>query len=161
MAYQSARELESAFRTWLTKRPHCHAFVTVTFKQAVRNDHRSITRITREHCVSSLWILRDRVTKALLGERRYRAGHRLKFLPFVEGGDDGKRLHAHICVEAPAELTLDEFEQRFVAAAMRLDWVYREIDIRAIDPSPASVNRLIKYVLKEGVGAFVPEAACF
>jgi hypothetical protein len=40
---------------------------------------------------------------------------------------------------------------------MGLDWVYNEMDIRQIEAETR--RRVIAYSLKEGVGAFIPEAS--
>lgn len=131
---------------------------TFTFKQAIVGDDGTWTPATRERCTSTCWLVRDRVGKALLPRSAYRAGQRVKTLAFIEGGDGVKRWHAHLCFAVPPGIPAAEFEARARGATARLDWLRPEMDFRTI--RPGSLPRALAYLVKEGEGAFAPEASC-
>lgn len=143
--------LKSNYIKWLSDNP-VDIYATVTLKKAILNNEGFWIRLTPELVSKTAWLLRDRLTKALVGKKR-----KIAFMPFVEGDGDLKRMHLHIAVEKPSEYSLLEFSDVFRATAIRLDWVYNEIDIREIRPK--TQKRVVAYSLKEGCGAFLPEAS--
>ena len=68
-----------------------------------------------------------------------------------------KRKHLHIATFKPMEILFYVFSDTLRSKAMELDWVYNEIDIRPIEAD--TERRVIAYSLKEGMGAFIPEAS--
>jgi len=158
-----AERLRSSYSNWLSGvAAECDAFVTATLSQALPNVGGGLTALTREEIARTLRILRDRVTKLLLGRGRYRRGERVTFLPFIEGGDRGTRLHAHICMTIPPGLDRITFQAALRRAARNLEWVRSEIDFQfATTSGQANTARMVLYSLKEGADAFVPEAAHF
>lgn len=151
---------KQALSEWLSSIADYDVFVTVTFKQAILNDEGGLARLTEDECRKTLRILRDRVTKNVLGNARYRSGETMIFVPCLEQGHGIKRLHSHICIKRPSGISLDSFKSNFMSAVSTLDWVHKQIDFReASDSGAANSLRLIRYSLKEGLDAFVPEAA--
>ena len=136
---------------WLSQ-ADADIFATVSLKQAIHSDEGSWTRITPEQIKRTAWLLRDRLMKATVGKKK-----RLPFLAFVEGDGDIKRFHLHIITQKPSDMAFVEYSDTFRFTAKRLDWVYDEIDIRPIETG--SKRHVISYSLKEGIGAFIPEAS--
>ena len=127
-------------------------FVTVSLKQGIENENGGWSRLTAEHIRKTAWILRDRVTKSVVGKKQ-----RLQFIVFYEGDGTLKRYHLHIATIVPNGMSFREFSDRFHYQAAKLDWIYNEIDIRPIDTN--THQRIIAYSLKEGMDAFIPEAS--
>lgn len=131
--------------------------VTVTLKQAVLNEDGGLTRLTEADCDRATWLLRDRVTKALLGSRRFRSGERFSFVPHIEGGDGVTRRHLHIHLRRPEGVSLADVERAFASLVRRLDWTRPELDVRPIRQGEASC--VVRYCLKEGADSFCPAGA--
>ena len=136
---------------WLSKSP-VNVFATVSLKQGIQRDDGGWANLTHEHITKTAWLLRDRLTKAVVGKKS-----KIPFLVFVEGDGVVKRKHLHIVTLKPMGIQFSEFSDTFRFKAMGLDWVYNEIDIRPIVAD--TERRVIAYSLKEGMGAFIPEAS--
>ena len=136
---------------WLSF-PTFNVFVTVSLKQAIENEYGGWSRLTPEQVTRTAWLLRDRSTKALVGKKK-----KFPFLAFAEGDGFIKRKHLHFIVASPTEISLMEFSDKLRFQALKLDWVYNEIDIRPIEANEH--RRVIAYSLKEGLSAFIPEAS--
>lgn len=149
-------EVRAAMREWLASR-NPDTLATVTLKQALPNDDGGLTPITDADCDRTCWLLRDRVTKAVLGNRRWRAGETFPFEPFVEGGDGVTRRHIHVLLRRPADVGLAEIERAFVMVVARLHWTRPELDVRAV--CRGTSDRAAGYCLKEGLDAFCPAGA--
>lgn len=129
-----------------------NVFVTVSLKQGIENEVGLWSRLTREQTIKTAWLLRDRFTKAVVGKRK-----KLPFLVFAEGEGFLKRRHLHIVTALPSEMLFLDFSDKFRFQALKLDWVYNEIDVRLI--GAGDQRRVIAYSLKEGTEAFLPEAS--
>jgi hypothetical protein len=136
---------------WLSSSP-LNVFATVSLKQGIKHDDGCWASITNEHITKTAWLLRDRVTKAVVGKKA-----KIPFLVFVEGDGVVKRKHLHIATFKPMGIQFYEFSDTFRFKAMGLDWVYNEIDIRPIETY--TERRVISYSLKERMDAFIPEAS--
>lgn len=142
-----------AYKKWLSDQG-ANVFVTVTLKKAILNDQGFWVRLNEDHVKKTAWLLRDRVTKALVGHKQ-----KINYLSFTEGDGDLKRFHLHLAISKPKEISVEIFDENFRRTALRLDWVYNEIDIKHIHVED---NRnIISYSLKEGAGSFLPEASYF
>ena len=137
---------------WLSS-PNLNVYCTVTLKQALPNDGGTLTYIADCDIKRTAWLLRDRLFKATVGKKRK---DRFPFLVFSEGGKD-KRYHLHIMTLLPLGMSLVEFQDIFRHKALKLKWVYDEIDVRPI--APATESRVVSYSLKTGLDAFIPEAS--
>jgi hypothetical protein len=129
-----------------------NVFATVTLKQGRPHDGGGWTHISPEDMRETAWLLRDRVAKGLVGHKR-----RIPFLVFKEGDGWIKRYHLHITACLPEDINIARFSSVLREKAQRLDWVYGEIDVRPIEPN--TENRVLKYCLKEGFDALLPEAS--
>jgi len=127
-----------------------NVFATVSLRQGIKNDNGTWSRITPEQITRTAWLLRDRFTKAFVGKRK-----QLPFLAFAEGDGAVKRHHLHILTFVPNDKCLLDFVDTFRFQALKLDWVYNEIDIQQI--KPGTENVLLNYSLKEGMDAFLAE----
>jgi len=134
--------------------PALNVFITVTLKQARPADDGRLYYMTSDLQRSTAFILRDRVTASLVGKKRKDT---IPFLVFGEGDGIAKRHHLHILTVIPPDVPFEDYSAMFREKALRLDWVYNEIDVRLIRPGTDRV--LIKYSLKEGLDAFIPEAS--
>src|SRR5271169_5995172 len=89
--------LAIARNKWLsTITSRCTHFVTPTFKQAFLSAGGNLWHISRDAVRKTLWLLRDRLTKLILGRKG-----KLDFVPFIEDGRGLKRFHAHVIVRVP------------------------------------------------------------
>ena len=146
------RLLEKELEAWLSE-AQLNVFASVSLRQGIQNDDGTWSRITPDHISRTAWLLRDRFTKAFVGKRK-----QLPFLVFAEGDGAIKRYHLHIMTFVPNDKCLREFTDKFRFHALKLDWVYNEIDIKPIQPR--TERKVLKYSLKEGINAFIPEASC-
>ena len=144
--------MKTEINDWLSDTP-LNVFATVSLRQGIQNDNGTWSRITPEQITRTAWLLRDRFTKAFIGKRK-----QLPFLVFAEGDGTIKRHHLHILTFVPKDRSLREFVDTFRFQALKLDWVYNEIDIQPIQPGAEC--KVLHYSLKEGMGAFLPEASC-
>ena len=143
--------MKSELIKWLSE-SNVDVFATVSLKQGIKSDDGSWSRLTSEQVTKTAWLLRDRVTKAAVGRKK-----RIPFFAFSEGDGSLKRRHLHIIMKCPPNSSFSNFADLFRTKAMGLDWVYNEMDIRQIEAE--TQRRVIAYSLKEGVGAFIPEAS--
>ena len=133
----------------------------MTLKQALPNAEGGLVMITREECVRTAKILRDRLIKRLLGSCRYKKGERLPFAVFVEGDGDVTRYHLHILAQVPFGVLKPDLRSLVQRHWQKLDWVHQEIDLKFISADPQfGALRIAYYSLGEGLGAFCPEASC-
>jgi hypothetical protein len=143
--------MKTSFIDWLAT-DELNVFITVTFKQALFNNEGVWRPITEADVKATAWVLRDRFTKALVGKHK-----KIPFIVFSEGDGFLKRRHIHILSVKPSNFTEQEFREVFCRTALKLDWVYNEIDIREI--TSHTQRNVISYSLKEGTDAFIPEAS--
>lgn len=143
--------MDNDLANWLSKDSY-NLFITVSLRQAIQRHDGTWRYLNSDEIKRTAWILRDRYTKAIMGKRA-----RLPFLVFCEGGSPTKRYHLHIITAAKPDVPLRNQADTFRSIAERLEWVYHEIDIRSI--APEEQERVIRYSLKEGDGAFIPEAS--
>lgn len=151
--FQHQAELAS----WISRSAPFNAFITVTLKQGLLDDtfRGKINPIQRADCSRTAWLLRDRLTQKLLGSKRRKLGEKLPYAAFVEG-DGFIRFHLHIVTVQPADVHPIAFRGAVHSIAHKLDWVHRLIDIR---PITHDLDRVVNYCLKNGVDAFLAEAA--
>ena len=143
--------MKSELIKWLSE-SNVDVFATVSLKQGIKSDDGLWSRLTSEQVTKTAWLLRDRVTKAAVGHKK-----KIPFFAFSEGDGSLKRRHLHIIMKCPPHSNFFDFADLFRTKAMGLDWVYNEIDIRPLEAE--TQRRVIAYSLKEGVGAFIPEAS--
>jgi hypothetical protein len=161
--YQGGRQSNKfalELQHWLS-RSNFDILCTVSLKQGLpigcnsaAQDSIIWSRISDADIERTAWILRDRFTKAAFGKRNNK---RYPFLVFREGDGAQKRFHLHFLTVRPSDISFENFEMRFRSAALGLDWVYNEIDVRAVEDGTA--NRVLGYCLKEGQDAFLPAAS--
>ena len=139
---------------WLTKNGQFNVFATVTLKQAVCGRDGGLQFNSKERCSGTACLLRDWVSKEVIGQRRYRHGERLEWATFIESGFGDKRFHLHLMINKSDEITHEEFEQKFRYVCGRLDWVHKQIDIQQIKDIEGNGRRAVAfYCLKEGIDA--------
>ena len=130
----------------------CDVFATVTLKQADRNLLGQAHYLGGSDHLNAAWFIRDRLRKKLPNRSKP-----CTFLPFLEGESEIKRYHLHILTQKPVLMPFEEYAEKFRSVAMKACAVYNEIDIRPI--VPGSYLQVLKYSLKTGVDAFLPEAS--
>ena len=143
---------------WICGSANFNTFITLTLKQGLLDDtfRGQVRLINRDDCVRTAWLFRDRLTQRLLRSSRRRGGPRLPLAAFVEGGDV-KRFHLHFVVARPDETTITRFRTAVCHVTEKLDWVHDKIDTREI--LYACPEAVVRYCLKEGTDAFLPEAS--
>ena len=142
-----------AYQEWLNSQT-TNMLLTLTLKQAKPRDNGTFQYYTREHFIKTAWILRDRFVRKLVGPSAFRKGKRVPFLVFVEGDGIIKRYHFHVLTQVPSSLSTNEVHSLLLKVVRNLDTIYEFIDVR-----PILYTGLVKYSLKEGFDAFVPEAS--
>lgn len=143
--------MKKEYRDWLASTEY-DLFAGVTLRQGIQRDDGTWLRITPEDIRKTAWLLRDRYTKALLGKSQ-----KLPFLAFCEGDGFIKRYHLHIVMGSTDQMTLRDQSDLFRFTAIKFDWIYKEINICSI--KNRTIPRVLNYNLKEGIGAFIPEAS--
>lgn len=175
--------IQTTMLNWLNS-SNLEVFATVSLKQAISETHQVFwkdeqwrelspvhfdstlakvnacagwRRITNEDIRRTAWLLRDRVGRALFG----RACRHKRFLTFHHDGNGSKRHHLHIVSEKPSGMMLIDIAERFREASSKLDWVYDQQDIRAIEIGTS--RAVLEYSLRDGsralCDAFMPEAS--
>jgi hypothetical protein len=145
-----------AYRDWLVGED-VDVFATVTMKQAIRRKTPKgvvFEPLTKGIVEKTAWVIRDRITKRVLGSAKYRAGLRLRFIPMCEGNGGDKRLHLHVCTQKPYDMSFDEYELKFRKSIKDLEWLREIVEVRPLDSKYAAIT----YTLKEGFDAFLPKA---
>lgn len=77
----------------------------------------------------------------------------------LEGGSNGKRLHAHIEVQLPQGIALDLFKKTIESEKTNVKWLYHQFDVRPIEAGTESY--CVSYCLKEGTDALALAATKF
>jgi hypothetical protein len=147
-----------AYRDWLAEED-VDVFATVTMKQAIRRKTPKgvvFEPLTKGIVEKTAWVIRDRITKRVLGSAKYRADLKLPFIPVCEGNGGGKRLHLHVCTKKPHDMSFDEYEMKFRKSIKNLEWLHKIVEVKPIDSKYAAIT----YTLKEGFDAFLPKAFC-
>ena len=144
---------------WLNS-DQLNVFATITLKKSIwiqsfGGDY-ILQSITGEHIRKVGWLIRDRVSKMAYGTRAFKNKNIPPFLVFNEY-DSSDRPHLHIIASMPICMDAFEYNTKFYSIANNLDWVYNQIDIRAIAKGEAI--KVIRYSLKSGSEAFLPEAS--
>src|SRR3954454_20062749 len=143
---------------WINSHAEFDTFITLTLKQRVPLPQGGSIPLTDEECVRTAWLFRDRLSKALLGSGRTRAGQRVPTAVFREG--DGKiiRKHLHFVIQRPdPEASLIWVNTQMNKAAQNLHWVYKERDLRPI--AYGRPEFVTDYCLKYGTDSFLAEAS--
>ena len=140
---------------WLFKSGLFNISATVTLKQALPSDNGTLAFISYVDCSKTACVLRDRLTKKIIGQSRYRKGERLNWLTFIESGHGDKRLHLHLIIERPDSISFSAFKKLIGDVCSGLEWVYEQKEIKEIKDIAGSGNRAATcYSLKEGGDAF-------
>jgi hypothetical protein len=140
------------YKNWLSSVGGLDVFITITLKQALRNQEGALVWITPEEIQKTAKVLRNHITRKTIGRRKI-----TPFIVFREGGTDEKRFHLHILTAIPEWMSFEDFSNLIRFKADRLDWVYNEIDIRPI--KKGTHHSVVSYTFKEGSDAFLPEAS--
>jgi hypothetical protein len=137
-----------------------NVFVTVTLKKSIWIENTKgeyiLAPIAGEHVRKVGWLIRDRVSKMTYGTRAFKNKKVPPFLVFTEY-DSSDRPHLHIIASMPSFMDENEYNANFRSIANKIDWVYNQIDIRPIAKN--EVSKVIRYSLKSGFEAFIPEAS--
>jgi hypothetical protein len=150
---------KSDFQKWIGC-PSLNMFVTATLKQGISSPHGYPIPICQHDVVRTAWLLRDRSVKNLIGKSAFKRGERLGFLAFAEGDGLIKRRHLHVLSQVPPGVSPAEYHHLIKAIASRLEWVHREIHVEALTYGASGRgHEPIRYCLKEGFDAFLPEAS--
>ncbi len=130
--YSYKNKLETEFEKWIAE-TDVNVAITYTFKQGIPLENGMFENISDEEIVRTMWYLRDRTTKKILGIKKYKEGHRLPFIVFKEG--DGKiiRHHVHIAARKPLYMSFDEFRWIHIECSKKLKWIHTSSDFKPID----------------------------
>lgn len=151
------KSLEQAYIDMILRRDF-NSFITVTLKQGlpVNSAAGTFRPLDDSECQRTAWYLRDRLNKKLV-RKQAKQGYSLPFAAFLEGDGHIVRTHIHILSACPSNWSWDNYTDVVRCTASKLDWVYRHVDIRPIQPDTQGI--VIGYCLKSGVQAFIAEAS--
>lgn len=144
--------MKNIYRNWISSHTDFNVFITITLKQALKNQEGYLVRITPEEIQKTAILLRNLITRKVVGRHET-----IPFVVFQEGKHAEKRFHLHILARIPGTFSFENFSNVVRLKADRLDWVYNEIDIRPI--KKGTHHSVVSYTFKEGSDAFLPEAS--
>lgn len=152
--YSYKNKLETEFEKWIAE-TDVNVAITYTFKQGIPLENGMFENISDEEIVRTMWILRDRTTKKILGTNKFKAGHRLPFIVFKEG--DGKiiRHHVHIAARKPLDMTLHQFRSIHLECSKKLRWIYGSTHFNPIYDQ----NGWISYCSSHDLKSYIPQAS--
>jgi len=117
-------KLETKFSEWILQ-SHVNVAITYTFKQGLSIGNGQFEPISDEEIIRTMWLLRDRTTKKILGTRKFKDGYRLPFVVFKEGDGKSIRHHVHIAATKPTDMPLDEYRMIHNKCCENLRWVHQ------------------------------------
>ena len=142
------------FVKWLEE-SKANVAITITLKQGLPLGNGRFEPLTDHKAIQTARLISERITKGLVGTRGYqKRGERLPFLVFLEG-DRFTRKHFHIAAVRPPETSFSEYEAFARSKIEKLNWVYNQHVSKEI----TGIRGWIKYDLKNGIDAFIPEAS--
>lgn len=130
-----------------------NGFATVTFKQARQFDGGSLVWITRDVVEDTCSVIRDRVFKRL--KRKF------SWVTTIENGNGEKRLHLHMAIAIPDDISFDDFSMVFLDICGRMEWVHKRVDLRSVADSDHDDRKILFYMFKEGGDALAVNASTF
>lgn len=150
--------LKREFVRWLSS-ADLNVFATVTLKKMRYDDFGNRHWMDEFEADRTGEILKDRVVKSI--RRSGIDGTKsLPFYTFYEVSLGDQRPHFHIAAKIPDVMNFDEYAEMFRATVGRLDWVYKQIDVRPITyRNGGSWQEVCNYGLKSGSSAFLPSAS--
>ena len=117
-------KLETKFSEWILQ-SQVNVAITYTLKQGIPIGNGQFEPISDEEIVRTMWLLRDRTTKKILGTKKFKEGHRLPFVVFKEGDGRSIRHHVHIAATKPTDMSLDEYRLIHLNCCQNLKWIYQ------------------------------------
>ena len=147
------RKTDFELANWISKKDRFNGFATVRFKQARQFDGGSLVWITRDIVEETCVAIRDRVFKRL--KRKF------SWVTTIENGNGEKRMHVHMAIAVPNDISFDEFEMVFLEVCGRMEWVHKRVDLRSVVDSDQDedIRKVIFYMFKEGGDAFAVNAS--
>jgi len=143
--YSRDRLIQKALREWLDisywKAP---CSLTLTMKQYRRewSGSRPVTIFLSTSIASqNLRHFLNLLNRRLMTRSEFRKGRRLFVFPTLEGGDR-KRLHYHLTIDRPPNVTLGEFSDEIEREWSKTHWGDRRIELKTAD------NGWVNYMTK-------------
>lgn len=143
------KQKEEVYR-WLneaiSKRRQELLAVTLTFKQGIRINESAgagFIRLDREKAEQNIRHFLNLLNQQALGKRFRRFNKRLISIPVYEQSEL-TRFHAHLVLQKPSEMTLEEFTDVINSCWQRCDFGYKNIDIQL-----ATDSGWLAYMLKD------------
>jgi len=132
------------------------ASVTLNFKQG-RQLPDGWVRLTPEIARQQVkWLFRN-VDKAVYGNRYKRSGRKTSRLVVTEGMDGSTRLHAHMAVGIPGNISPVKFLGLLENLWSRANWGYDWGDLEVCE----SLDRWVHYILEDGIECLDEENTWF
>lgn len=150
---RTTKRLDGILTNWLDADEY-KVFLTVTLKKSLVDPKTKWgLPLKEEHIIRTGKFLRNSITEWLTGRHG-----RLNFLTFYEVGSFDQRPHLHILFDNPNGVPFGRIKG-FVQSIIldrKNPWLREQWDVRQI---PDQLG-LLKYTLKNGNRAFIPEASC-
>lgn len=150
----SNMQLRSTVAEWVERQFDLNAMVfavTLTCKQAIRNDRGGFTRLTLELLSREVALFMNRLDRRVLGHAAKRFDRTLRRMSAIEGGgSDGKNLHAHLLIEfPPCRWTWWELTMLVRSEWKKSPWA---LPMTHMDPAP-EILETVSYLGKTGMDA--------
>lgn len=97
------------------------AFISLNFKDALRADDGTFTRLTEQIARREIELFGKRVDRAVFGRLVQRFNRRVRRIPFLEHGQD-RGWHTHVLMERPGEMAEVRFLQIAKTAWAESPW---------------------------------------
>ncbi len=142
-------------KTFLHSRADIQIAVTLTMKQAVHNGTPLPEYLTRDQASVNVKHFLRRLNDEVYGNAARRHGKKLDVISSIEGdaGKDGyKRLHAHLAIQFPPRLNIDnqfhhlKFKSMIDSCWLKTKWGYERTDYQIC----SNAYGWISYIIKEG-----------
>lgn len=143
---------------WLNDTLSANCFATVTFKQCKHHDGGVREWVNREIAANACDELMRRCVKWAKRTSPEDNHHPILWATFIEDGFGAKRVHAHIAINMPNQISFDLFCETFNTLCSRFDWIDERVDIQPLADKD-DCRRVVFYCLKEGSDAFHPTAS--
>ncbi len=147
--HKAKPSLKAAMRTWLgAKSNEFPLALTLTLKQTIVEKTAIGTyrrQITRNDCERIAKRFTQKLNREVFGKREAdKYGHKLKYLPVIEGERSGKNLHLHFAIGGlPKHIKFNQFDELVKNAKILVEHIDVEHKVDIAD------SGWIEYITKE------------
>ena len=151
MNYSDKINYKKAVTNWAKRGEWNNTFaVTLTFKQAAQRIDGTMAAITRAEAVKTVKLLINRLNSTLIDKSKMRRGAGIKVVTAFEGGaKGGKRLHCHLAIDLPFDVSAVCMTKLVQGAWLKTTWGYNEVTVKKCWDAMGWINYVLKFKSKE------------